>query len=343
MQNGGTVLRNVLSHKIQRFVRYVIVSTKAEKSWLLYFLGLIFAITYMYKFTTVDKYVSSIINNPSIGYAAIMNGTAVAPAQYRPLVPTIVEIMHIGGIFSYSFCILILEAAGLLLTLVTFHLLLRTWFDPALSGIGVSFLAFFIVVMFEVNNSVWYSAPHPPDIFGIWFLLLLFMVVVKGRDTWAIPALAIGLLNREVILLFVPIYIWWKWKEGRYNRFVSLGLIGTAIVIPFVLRLIYGVKSTWVYSIDGIVIDMTRNLTIDLPLGFIVSTMGWVFLSILLVFKNPGSIEPGMKYMLFAALLYLLSVFTLGIWSEVRLFLPFVTLSLPAVMALIGKRHSNYS
>ncbi len=250
-------------------------------------------------------------------HAEMINATAPAPNQYRPLTPWIAELIRLLLRTSYiPLPYFIVRAAFTALSLFFFDRYLRTWFRPGAAAAGALALA-------AILPFTYFKVIQESDTFNLLIFILALRAIALERDRLLIPLILIGTVNRETTLMIPAIYFLARWKTEPLGRLIvrSLLLVGCWIIVYGSIRMAYGARP---YYCE--VFTLRRNLRTWFPTLHLVVLYGalWV-IAFVGAKRGPTMLRRALRLLP----PYIVLHYFVAIVTEVRLFLPFAPIVIP--------------
>jgi hypothetical protein len=275
----------------------------------------------------------------------ILRGSAESPYAYRVLAPILINAMSsciaATGLFEprkafflgYSvFCFIAIE-----FSFVALFRLLRVWFSPVLSLIGIMSFS----TIFGVAARDHFFQPWTLLEIGLYAIAMTLAVAPKRRVRWAILLTALAALNRETGLfaaLLFSVALPGRWLDrNRVICLIALGMVWASIFCG--LRFEIGLRPHPT--------DTSYHLHLNLrPLSLVrsgIAVVAFISVSLPAVFgwrHAPAAVKRCVLILPLYACLILLFSF----WWEVRLWLPIACIFLPLSAAGIREiaRRSSY-
>jgi hypothetical protein len=247
----------------------------------------------------------------------MVNGTAPAPNQYRPLTPWIAEgLLRLFPHAHVQVVYLVLRAATTGLVLLLFDRYLRVWFRPAAAAAGALCLG--AVLPFTYLYVVQESDP-----INLLVFVLSFWALARGRDLWLIPLILVGTLNRESTAMIPAVYFLARTGQrppAEVAWRTAAIAAAWAVVYGLLLR-IYGPRA---YYCDPVMLG--ENFKSWLPSVSVLLLFGpmWI-LAILGAPRGPLMLRRA----LWLFPIYLILHYIVARVEEVRLFLPLAPVIIP--------------
>lgn len=194
-------------------------------------------------------------------------------------------------------------------------ILVRRFFKPGWAFAGMAY--FFALLPWA------YLGYHhqPADPINLFFFLLAYMAITAGRPWWIIPIVAIGMLNRETIIL-IPIFdLILNYDKrpigGHLIRIIAGIIIGLAVYAA-----IYGHFGAKEHT-DEPLIMIAKNLN-DPAIVF--SFGVFLLIPMILSFAGWRNLTTFMRRGLIFSCFFILFYFIFGLFHEMRLLIPILPL-----------------
>jgi hypothetical protein len=221
------------------------------------------------------------------------NGNAGSPYRYRVLVPAILAAgtrmfayLAVGSPQqAFQAASLAYECVGLTFQLVVLYALLRQFFSPLHSLVGVTFTAGMTVLTLA------YFTYQPWSILEVAFFALGFLLAYRGQWGWLTLVVVLASLNRETgVFLPVAVFlatlndlrpfgldVFWRIARRRQTR-IAFALVVLSTAIFAGLRLVRGSAEPVDQLPDVIRRNLERNNLIAAVMAFpMVLGVGWVY------------------------------------------------------------------
>lgn len=165
----------------------------------------------------------------------MLAGQAKAPSQYRLMVPILAEGLQALGV-PFRIATVGLRLAFTWVAALLLHLLLRRWFAPAACLIGTLLLFAALPLTHIIYQLAW------TDPANLAFTIAALIVIADRRDGWLAPVIALGMLNRETMLLIPLVWLLYRWDELPLLRCAATfgGYVALAYAVYYGLRASYG-------------------------------------------------------------------------------------------------------
>ena len=162
---------------------------------------------------------------------SVVNQKVDGPFVYRALVPYLEWTLLQTTSFPVLTIDFFLKALALTACQWVFWSYLMVWFSRTESLLGVFLLSVFIMAGLSIGAGPWPS--ETTDILNIFFFALSLHLLLAGRFSWLLLALAVGTLNRETTWLMLPLVA----AETRSRSRSVLWFLGAtaAVAVPYVL------------------------------------------------------------------------------------------------------------
>ncbi len=154
----------------------------------------------------------------------VVSGTADAPGRYRVLAPfahrALVDITGADEMLVWY----VTRLSWFAVAWLAWHCYLRTWFSPALSGLGTTLVVATLPLTF--TNS-WAHPDHAPELA---LFPLACLALARGRDGWFAALLVVCTLNRETAAFLVALYAAVRpWSREHLWRTAAMGALWFAV------------------------------------------------------------------------------------------------------------------
>lgn len=266
------------------------------------------------------------------GSRYIIDGVAKLPFQHRILSPEIIARFQFAGLSEYQANILFyfLGFAGLIFIYVRFLLAQKLSFMLSVSSALV-----LCISVFGAWNTRHCPTPFAYDITNLIFVVGLVWAAQKRMQWWFL-LFAIAVLNRETVIMWVPIMMWIRFKKDGISHAIMYGtlslLIFTMIKWALILRWPGTPFVPMFYTNIQTLLDVANAPYLSLLLAFCGM---WAFA--IFGFKH---LPVGMKPMVLS-LLGLIPLAIVGTVYEVRVYLEFGLWVIPAGLIGLEKVLSN--
>jgi hypothetical protein len=269
------------------------------------------------------------------------NGQAGSPYRYRVLVPAILQ----AGTWVFAFvgsqqqafqaASLSYECLGLTFQLIVLYALLRQFFSPLHSLVGVTFTAGMTVLTLA------YFTYQPWSILEVTFFALGFLLAYRGQWVWLTLVVVLASLNRETGV-FLPLAVFlaslrdigplgiqtFRRIAGHRETYLSFGLLVLSTAIFAGLRLVRGSAEPVDQLPDVIRRNLERNNLIAAAMALpLVFGIGWVY-----AFIGWRSAPSFLRGIARVAPWYLAAFAIWGWWREVRILTSLYPVLVPLVM-----------
>jgi hypothetical protein len=264
---------------------------------------------------------------------SVLAGTSGAPAKYRVLMPYALDALQrrTGG--DPYMLVLGSELLFILASLVTMHVYLRLWFDPAAALGGTLALAAFLPLTF--TNS-WIHPDTFPDLF---LFTAGCLAVAARRDLLLAVILVAGMFNRETIGFVALLWALNRWSDWRRpgTLVAGAGIVGVSALVYAGLRVARGFEHYEMWMVP-------KNLSYQqvLPPGFdpFTRVFGFFWLPLVAVplwLAWSGARREGapayFRHAVMVAALFAVVVWLFAAIIETRVFTPLAPLLLPGAVA----------
>src|SRR5947209_5978461 len=127
-------------------------------------------------------------------HRAIVSGHGPYPEQYRILRFRIADLLMRAGL-SLPWAYGLLRFSFTTASLLIFYRFLRAWFEPLHALLG------FFMAAAILPFSYLYYGMQVTDPLNMLVFFLAAWAIRDGRDNWLFPLVAVGMLNRETVIL----------------------------------------------------------------------------------------------------------------------------------------------
>lgn len=224
------------SFKYSSIKELVIISTIVMSVILcIFYLG----ITFVNGFAKILSYDSH--SYLEMSYMSFQN--VIAPYIYRILTPFLVYILP----FNHMTGFILVNLTSLFLTAVLFYYYLKKLnFSQIHSFIGVLLFLLSSTVIFSMYDIVLV------DFLSFLFFLLAFYAILCKNDNAYLIVLIFGVLNKETILLTIPLYFLFKLSDNELTESLKSTLLIATIPLALFLSIRYYFGFTSYFSLDTI-------------------------------------------------------------------------------------------
>jgi hypothetical protein len=278
------------------------------------------------------------------------SGIAGSPYRYRVLVPTLLEFGTRAFGFlgprqrAFQAASLVYECLGMTLQLGAMYALLRQFFTPILSLIGVTFTAGMTVLTLA------YFTYQPWSILEVAFFALGFLLAYRGQWVWLTLVVVLASLNRETGV-FLPVAVFLASLRDvqplgvaavrrvlrRRDTYLAFGLVLLSTAIFAGLRLVRGSAEPVDALPDVIRRNLERNNLIAAALGIpLLLGVGWIYavLGLRSAPDFPRRIARVVPWYLAAFAIW-------GWWREVRILTSLYPVLVPLVLVYCCQPHGG--
>lgn len=245
----------------------------------------------------------------------ILEGRADAPQQFRILFPILADRLIAAGVPAVVSW-LGLRFAAVLIGAALFHRFLATWFDRRTCLLGtLGLFAFLPITYLNYHLSV-------TDPGNLAFTLGALILVERRRDAWLAALLAVGVMNRETMILVPLLWLFYRWDELPPLRcaLLFLGYCATVVGVHFAVRAHFGPRANYASSLfeipgfDRISLNLRWRALLYFalylgPLG-VLAAIGWR--------QNPKFVRRALLFVPFFVVFH----FLMAMIAETRLMLP---------------------
>jgi len=247
----------------------------------------------------------------------MLDGTAPAPNQYRPLTPYLAEaIRTVLPDQSVYTAYLVLRGAVTGVALFVFDRYMRMWVTSSAAAAGSFFLAAIIPFTF-------FRVVQESDPISLLVFVLAFWALALGRDLLLIPLVLLGTLNRETVAMIPALYLVIRWGREQPLRLAwrtaALGASWAAVYGGLLLH--YGRRG---YYCD--VVMLPQNLASLSPTVFLLLMFGAVWV---LAYMARRDAPEMLRRALWLVPPFLVLHYVVAMVNEVRLFLPLAPILIP--------------
>jgi hypothetical protein len=304
----------------------ILQSYKALKKWELLILSVLLSLSLTFlHYMMVDSLNTAFQLKWS---TQIMQNNGPYPDQYRILTYYLANLLIWAGVpFAPAFLIL-----RLLFTAASFFILYRyleNWLKPVTALLGLFIMAAVMPITYL------FYGMQPADPLNMLVFFLAVWAFAQNRDSWLIPLVVIGMLNRETAMLLPLIFLFLRYGTTpiRYwlPRFIASST--AAAVIYACLRIIYGIKAP--YAPTSPLHYWWANLT-DWKTW--IQLAGFFSIFLLISWQNWKGKPVFLKRLSCILPVFILIHFTVGYMREVRYFLPLLPIILPMALINIEER-----
>ena len=262
---------------------------------------------------------------------SVLAGTSGAPAKYRVLMPYALDAAQRWTGAEPYMLLLASELLFIVAALLTMHVYLRVWFEPAQALGGTLALAAFLPLTF--TNS-WIHPDTFPDLF---LFTAGCMAVALRRDYVVVLILLIGMFNRETMGFVALLWGLDRWSEGsrRGTILSGAGIFGVSALVYVGLRVMRGFEHYEMWMVP-------KNLSYQqiLPPGFDPFTRIFGFFWVPLVAAPLWLAWAGSRNgpAFFRHAFVIAAIFVVVVWLfaaiiETRVFTPLAPLLLPGAVS----------
>lgn len=208
-------------------------------------------------------------------------------------------------------------------SLFVFYRYLAAWFEPLTSLLGYFMLA--AVLPFTYL----FYGMQVTDPLNMLVFFLAFWAIRDGWDAWLFPLVAVGMLNRETVLLIPLLYACVRFGQVPLGRWVwraaALAIVAAGIYAG--LRFVFGLKTP--YAPSGLKGYLLRNAT---------RWTGWVQalaffnLALFYAWRHLGQRPTFLRRSLLIVPVFLAIHLSIGNLREIRLFLPLLPVLIPLTL-----------
>lgn len=261
---------------------------------------------------------------------SVLDGTALAPMQYRPLVAWLWYPFKIWGRKSYE----VIKVAAIALSFYAIYQMCQLFWGCGY--LGTLIYAILVVSQFQFDYVEQYIE------IAIWssFIISLF----TGNILWSAILLVIGSLNREMTL-FLPL-VYFLATFHWLNSILMLCVCGLTMLS---LRILYGVKKNYVTevvklgvrnggavvvneSIENATVLLSYNIQSFKKKPMVINSMILVTFAFAGLFFNYFPM-PEIKYVVIP---FVLLWFTKAMFYETRVGLPLSIFVIPVILGVFG-------
>lgn len=190
-----------------------------------------------------------------------------APYTYRVLTPLLVYVLPLSHWTGFT----IINSSGIIATgVLMYYYLKKLKFSPLISFLGLILFLFAPATIY-----LFYNIALVDSLSFLLFLLAFYAILIENDIIYVIT-LILGILNKETILLTLPVYFFYTLKnQGRTNAIKkTILMLAIASIIFISIRYYYGFTSH--YSLTN-AIDMIK---------FHINNQSMLFVSYFLTFSS---------------------------------------------------------
>jgi len=255
-------------------------------------------------------------HNRWLDHQRAIRGTVRPPLRYRPLSFWMTELARRAFGSSVLHTDFYLRMLLLFLCCLAFHGYMRRWLDLQTTALGV-------VVFLALMPMVYWRGYHKLyDFTNLLIFIAGYWLIRERKDSWLVPLLVVGMVNRETAVMLVAVYFFVRWGELPGRRLLlGTGLLGLLSVGVYVgLRLAYGYESWFHWNeLRENPVDPQTYIFLFLFLNafWVLAFLDWK--------RKPRFLR---RAMLMVPVFFAIH-FVVGYVREVRLFLPLLPLFIP--------------
>lgn len=307
-------------------IKKIVQQTKALSKWELLALSCIFSLSLTFlHFMAVDNLNSGFQMQ---WYTQIIENKGPYPDQYRILTYYLAHLLiYIGIPFGWAFAFL-----RFLFTAASFYIFYRYleyWLQPVTALLGMFMMAAVIPITYL------FYGMQPADPLNMLVFFAAIWALLNKKDSWLIPLVIIGMLNRETAILLPLIFALVRIGivPVRYclPRFLASSAIAFGIYLG--LRIAFGLKAP--YAPTSPLHYWWTNLT-DWQTW--IQLIGFFGVYLLMAWKDWKRKPDFLKRLTLILPIFFLIHFTVGYMREVRYFLPLLPIIIPLTLINIEER-----